>query len=363
MKYLNKRLPLLIVLLIPILIYTHWHFQKPPTLSLGNLLDHYGYQHPDQKKALEYLCHEASILSRGQSFQDLFPPRKEKSELLQDLIDFVYITQKHFLLRSGTQERWEVKPAEWMHAQKPETVEALKKLDIVAEILPQNKNPDVICVLGATFKTMTTRVQYVETLYNSQQITAKHLVLLAGQRKATIGVDSTEAELAKIAQHQGLASPTQLTETQLIQEAYQTSTLYNKLPTHVIDTPAGNLPRPTTETTTLEFIKWLKHHPEVKSVLFISNQPFVNYQKAVIAEVFINEGFEIRFEVVGAAAANPLNIQKLVESIGSYIWAKTPQVLREIDFQVTDNKAIEQLQDLYRNNPLIYQNIGRLGKV
>lgn len=362
MKYLgnlNKRLPLLIVLLIPILIYTNWHFQKPDISSLWNLLGHYGYQHPDQKKALEHLCHEAGILSSGQSFQDRFPIRKEKSELLQDLIDFVQITQKHFLLRSGIQERWEVKPANWMQVQKPETMEALKKLNVVEEITPQNKNPDVICVLGATFKTMTTRISYVV----NQQITAKHLVLLAGQRKATVGVDGSEAELAQIARHQGLATLTQLTETHLIQEAYQASTLYNKLSAHVIDTPVGNLPRPTTETTTLEFIKWLKQHPEVKSVLFISNQPFINYQKAVITEVFINEGFEIHFEVVGAAAAEPLNVQKLVESIGSYIWAKTPQVLREIGFQVTDNNAIEQLKELYHNNPLIYQNVGRLGKV
>jgi hypothetical protein len=344
MQYLNKRLPLLIILLTSLLIYTNGCLQKPTTLSLWNLLDHYGYQRLDQKKALEHLCQEAGILSQEQSFQDRFPQRKEKNDLLQDLTDFVTITQKHFLLRSGTQERWEVKPVNWMQVQKPETVEALSKLDVVAEIPPQNKTPDVVCILGATFKTMATRIGYVENLYNGRQVTPRYLVLLAGQRKSTVGVDGTEAELARIAQHQGVTNPTQLTETHLIQEAYQASTLYNKLPTHVIDTPAGNLPRPTTETTTLEFIKWLRQHPEVKTVLFISNQPFVNYQKAVITEVFISEKFEISFEVVGAASAEPLNIQKLVESIGSYIWAKTPQVLREVGFQLTDNKAMKQLK-------------------
>jgi hypothetical protein len=360
MTYCKKRLTLLVVLLIPALVYTGWHLQKTESFALWDILDHYGYEKPDQKKALGYLLREAGVLSQDQSFQDRFPQRKDKNKVLQDIINFVQLTQKYFLLRSGTQERWQVKPTEWMQMQKPETLDALKELGVVEAIPPNNANPDVICVLGATLKTMVVRMTYVADLYNTQHITTKQLVLLAGQRKATIGADGTEAELSQIAQKQGLANLDQLTETHLIQSAYQASTLYNKLPTHVIDTSAGNLPRPTTETTTLEFIQWLKQHPDVKSVVFISNQPFVSYQKAVIAEVFKSANFVIPFEVIGSAATEPFNIQKLVESIGSTIWAKTPQVLHEMSFKINEGKSMNELKELYRNNPLIYQNVGKL---
>jgi len=362
MTHLKKRLPLLLVLLIPAFVYTSWHLKKAESFTLWNALDHYGYTRLDQKMALDYLLHEAGVIAKDQSFQKRFPQRKDKNEALQDIIEFVQLTQKYFLLRSGTQERWEVPPAEWMKTPKPETTDALKKLGVLEEILPKNKNPDVICILGATLKSMIVRMNFLADLYNTQQIKTKQLVLLAGQRKATIGADGTEEELSQIAQKQGLTSLEKLTETQLIQNAYQNSTLYNKLPTHVIDTPAGNLPRPTTETTTLEFIKWLKQHPEVKSVVFVSNQPFVNYQKAVITEVFESANFVIEFEVIGSATADRLNIQKLVESVGSTIWAKTPQVLRAMDFKITEGKARDAFKELYSNNPLIYQNVGNLAQ-
>lgn len=360
MKFFNKKVFLGSVISIA-LICLIWFVHKDKGLSLWDALDHYGYEQAYQKDALDYLCHEAHILPEGQSLKEHFPKRQNRDELLSDIIEFVKLTQSHFWMRSKTTERWEVKPKGWMLAKKPETLKALKELGMIDEIPPKNAHPDAITILGSTFEIMKTRIGYLENLYQSHKISTKHLVLLAGERKSSIGVDGSEQELNDIAKKLGLPSSLELMETHLIKEAYEKSRLFNKLETHVIDTPAGHLPRPTTETTTLYFIKWLRLHQDVKSVLFVSNQPYVKYQGAVIDEVFKSEGYAVDFRIAGPKASDPLSTQTLVESLGSYIWAKTPDVIRKMSLKV-NAKNMEQLKELYRNNALIYRNVELLDK-
>jgi hypothetical protein len=345
----NKIICLFITIFLGAITYVYFK----PTKSLWNTLDLYGYEKPEQKISLDILLKEAGVLGPTQSLKEYFPKRLEKADLLKDLIQFVKITQEHFSLRLGTKERWEVKPTSWMQ-EKPEIIEALNRLDIIFEILPKNMTPDAICILGSTYKTMVGRLNFLEELYYQKNIKFKHLILLAGERKVSIGIDGTSDELLAIALHQGVDLSV-LTETHLIKEAYQKSKLFNQFETTVIDTPARDLPRPTTETTTMELIGWLKQQPGIKSILFISNQPYVNYQKAVIAEVFYNQNFTISYEITGDKASTPYNIQKLVESVGSYIWAKTPEVIRELGLTTENKEILEEIKNLYRNNPLIYK--------
>lgn len=146
----------------------------------------------------------------------------------------------------------------------------------------------------------------------------------------------------------------------MMRESYQNSTLYNQLATDIIDTPKGNLPRPTTETTLLEFCKWLQQHQDVKTVTFVSSQPHVQYQTGVIKEVLRQQGLSLPFEVIGSEISPNFKIQELVGALGSQIWSMTPNVLHQIKCKPTDDVSLQAFLKLYNKNPLIYKNVEAL---
>lgn len=321
--------------------------------ALRDTFPEYGYIDARQEKSLEYLCEQAQVLPKGQTLSEKFPKRSTSSELLKDTVEFIELTQQHFWLRKKGEERWQAQAKSWMLKPSEATFLALKDLDMVDEVLPKNHLPDVICVLGGPMGTMENRLGFLAKLLNSEQLGAKHIVLLAGERYVSENIDGSKKYLQNLAKKLGHKDFKTLTETDLIKEAFKNSGIKGYDVT-VIDTPKGNLLRPTTETTTLELVKWLKTRP-YKSVLFISNQPYVLYQQAVIAEVLQAENCRVDFSVVGAKAE--FNAQALMESLGSYLWAKTPQVVRQMRMKSSDEEVIKRFKSLYQKNPVISQHL------
>jgi len=248
-----------------------------------------------------------------------------------------------------------------MEKNQKEVLRILGNLGLTKAVPPTSPTSDVICILGARTSSMVNRLKYAGELYNKNKLQAKYLVLLTGERKVTVGVDGTEAELSDIAEKYGV-NISALTETHMMQESYSTSFLFQKLLTDLIDVPAGELPRPTTETTLQEFCKWLKSHPDVRSVSFVSNQPHVKYQQAVITEVLHQQSQAIKFEVIGPETSPVADIQEIVGALGSQIWAETPSVVSKIKLTTTDPESRKAFLELYTKQPLIYKNVESLIK-
>ncbi len=233
----------------------------------------------------------------------------------------------------------------------------LKTLGFVYAVGPSVRRADAVCILGATKPKMANRMQYLEFLFNNG-FTADTIILLSGERFATLNVDASEEELSLIAKKYRVSDWKRLTETHLIQNEYETSSVSKrKLDTYVINTPARELPRPTTETTIFELIKWLKEHPNIKTILFISNQPYTKYQDAVISLVLREKGINIKFEMVGFAVTNFSDIQPIIEGLGSYLFAALPTVLSKMNLQISDQNINKEFKELYSKNPLFYKNI------
>jgi hypothetical protein len=316
--------------------------------SFNDALDYYGFT-SEQKQALQSLFQQASITS--------FPKRLNKEEVVSDIISMLQETQKKFVARSGTQERWETKRLEWVNKNKSQILSDLKILGFVNNIVPKQKSTDAFCILGATAQRMADRIEYANFLVKSG-LSTKAIILLAGERYVTKGVDGSENNLSQMAKELGLEDYTKLTETHLIQDEFKKSPLHNKAMTvHVIDTPRGDLPRPTTQTTILKLIEWLKNHQEIQNIIFVSNQPHVEYQKAIIDLIFKEQYVNINYEVVGSAVNNHNDLQPIIEGLGSYLWAATPAVLSKMNIQIKDEKIKESLKDLYSKNPLIYKSL------
>lgn len=341
-------------------VYTHLQNQPRPSVllpprSVSALLPYYGFDTPAQKQALVFLMQQASILKPHQSLEDRFPTRPDQDALLGDLLLWVQMTQTAFTKRQGTQERWELKPSTWLQGNPAEILSALEILGMTEAVKPTLEHPDVLCVLGATLGPMTRRLHYAKSLLENATLDAKHLVLLAGERPVTINVDGSRELLEAIAKNHGIHLR-DLTETHLIQEAYKHVGMPQTLALSVIDTPAGHLPRPTTETTVIKLSEWLREHPQYTSISFVSNQPHVYYQAAVIQDVLRRQGLSaIKVDVIGPAVTASTRIEDTVGALGSRIWAITPHVMETLDLETHDPKLLQLQQDLYAKQPLVYK--------
>lgn len=327
--------------------------------SLYQVLDAYGFPDIQQKEALKDLFKQAEIIPSNSSWEEVFPTRKSEDELVPDILKMIEETQEKLWIRKNsqetkTQERWETKPLEWMELNKEKTLLNLEKLGLVKEIRPTIKNTDAICILGSTRTSMEGRIQYAETLIKEGLIT-KNIILLAGERYVTEGIDGTQNELMEIASKLQVSDWEELTETQLITNSYESSELaQRKLPHHVIDTPSGELPRPTTQTTIMELISWLKEHQDIQDIIFISEQPYVKYQSAIINSIFESQNVHIRIEIVGSYSHLPIGTKEIIEGLGSYLWAVTPILLSRMNITTEDPKIKQSFKKLYAENPLIY---------
>lgn len=168
--------------------------------------------------------------------------------------------------------------------------------------------------------------------------------------------------MLEIAKKYDIDNLSKLTETHLIKSIYENSELYNKLQTFIIDTPAGDLSRPTTETTLHELVKWLSRHQDIKRIIFVSNQPYVKYQEAVITQVLKRSSPYIIFEVVGPEIAKDIKVLNLVEGIGSYIWAETPSIVSQLGKVIANEELLQEFKKLYGKNALMYSDIENLFK-
>ncbi|MFN7039380.1 MAG: hypothetical protein ACK4OM_07445 [Alphaproteobacteria bacterium] len=347
----------LVILYILAICMVACSYNYKGNLSVYDLLEDYGYSNESQKKSLEYLMRQANIIPETQTLAKYFPARANHNDLLKDILKFVKETQKSFTIRSAAQERWEVQGLKWMKKNTEQNIMALKDLGFINKISPNIKNPDAICILGATMPSMERRIDYVKELLTDKKLQTQNIILLAGERYVTSNADGDEIKLLDIARKYGFDSVNKLTETHLIQELYLNSPLH-KIPYYVIDTPRNNLPRPTTETTIIKLKGWLSEHKEIKSIVFVSSQPNVKYQAAVINETLKN--IDVKFEVVGPAASADTKVHNIIGALGSEIWAKTPSVISKLNYKNWDKELVQEFKQLYSKNPLINKNVEKL---
>jgi hypothetical protein len=315
---------------------------------------------------------------------------KGRRQCSASLLKFVDETQRCFSQRATSDgrmlERWETATQEWMMHQ--DIAHHAKVLGVVDEVKPSirfkvgapreaaglppssvkpfyydskssvlNITGPIVVVLGSTYQTMLARCQEiskVEEFLGGDPIGA--IVLLGGARKAG-KIDGTPEVLSQIAQEFGVSSD-ELTETHLIQRALKEVMLrLTKTPNViVIDTMASGIDRPTTKTTMIEFTKWLAANPGITGAYIISKQPHVLYQGAVIAPIMETYAPWLEFEVIGPAASPSIANKALLEAISSFIWARTPEVMRQLALPISDEE-LPLARKLYKDNPIIEEII------
>ena len=306
--------------------------------SLTEVLNFFGFADESQQNAFKFICEKAGV-NLPENFG------------VKELLELVDETQINFVNRADKQERWETTNLSWMTLNQTTLKDKFKSLGFVDAVLPQNSHYDAVGILGARFGAMKERIEFVEALLNKGYSFDK-LVLLTGERHATIGVDCSEEKIEEIADFFGIEK-SKVTETYLFRYLYENSNLKDRFDLVIIDTPQKDGRRPTTQTTVEDFCEWNKYQPEVKDVVFVSGQPHVPYQKAIISEVLNNNKSKLNFEVVGNfTAAN--STKTFAGALGSYIWAYMPNCLRTFGLKIKSVEDILLAKKLYEKMPWLY---------
>ena len=323
----------LLILIFSIVIGRYFIFWSNSDYNFEKIVEIYEIDSAPQKEAFKDLLVLSSIMPKNKSWEEAFP----KDENIANILKLVSQTQMKFSARYG-RERWEVGEIPWIADNETKILDDLRILGFVDEIKPKFKKFDAVCVLGAAKKSMTFRMNYLCELIANKIISTSRVILVSGERYVTEGVDGTAEELQQISDFFKISDRKKLTEARLLEYLYAQSPLNeNKtIEKIVIDTPAGLLPRPTTKTTLEDLKKWLRKHQEVKKILFISNQPYVLYQKEVILSILDSQSKmnwkKLKIDVAGPAVQfSPFpRAQAIVEGLGAYIWAKSPSVIKKI---------------------------------
>lgn len=329
--------------------------QEEQKVSLEEVLDSFGFIGKERHDAFKFICEKAGVF---------LPDEFGTHEFLQ----LVELTQERFVNRADKQERWETTDLNWMDQDVTLLNENFAKLNLVDAVFygwredqyakQYKAQYDAVCILGARRSEMEKRIKFVEQLVKERYHFA-WVVLLTGARPATVGVDGTAEEIEEIAQHFGISS-SEVTEAHIFKYLYEQSWL-NKgdFALVVIDTPARDGRRPTTQTTVEDFCKWEKEHPgKIEGALFISSQPYVAYQTAIIEEILRQNNSELSFRVDGDSYV-PSNdsVKTLAGALGSYIWAKMPNCLRYFNFKIKSDEDLEMTRRLYGHMMWIYNHL------
>ena len=108
----------------------------------------------------------------------------------------------------------------------------------------------------------------------------------------------------------------------------------------------------------MTLIDWLKEKNHITNIVFVTNQPYIQYKSAVIDAVLREKKFTLNYEVVGDRAIRENNIKAISEGLGSYLWAITPIVLNNMNIEIQEPDLTKYFLDLYHKNHItMYRTI------
>lgn len=335
-----------------------------PSPALGSLFSLYGWKTPDQQRAINNLLKRAGI-------------REEeiiKNTGAERLLTFLRLTQGAFFRRNPGQERQDLTTTLWMEDHKEENRRDLQTLGFYKKNPIKTEDYDVVMVLGSSCFGMKKRLCHV---LDQPLKEGAPVVFLTGDREVSF-VDGMDEEkknrVRKILQSdpQELApkihmvteshgsgeyiynSTEPLKETDLAAYLYRIHALPQGHDYYLLHTLRGDLPRPTTETTVAHAINWIiQNKLQDKSILFISDFPYLPTQEATIENVLMAKNVYPRYALGGPEAPEDVEIFRVLSELGAYIHAKTGFILAHMEDENISQNTREAFLDIYKNQVVL----------
>lgn len=192
--------------------------------------------------------------------------------------------------RKRDQERWDLHD-NVDEVVKNKVLDKFEQLGLLQTVVPTGKSYDYIVVLGGALISMRKRFAYVKQIWE-QGVRATSIVFLTSLRpleqfEDAAALNDRQQTILPIKESWQPPAHNPVDEFGLMQELWRQAELPAELaalPCEVVDTPQKTWPDGTVHRAntgdTMEC--WLNKKPKPGRCLFISNQPYVGYQSAVI---------------------------------------------------------------------------------
>lgn len=252
-------------------------------------------------------------------------------------------------LRALDKERKDIAP-ESMDIYSPKTKEEIKhiltQLGFINQIHPLNK-PDMIIILGATVQSMEKRIQYAVEMINQLKWHDCKVILLTGDRPLFEDTEinsgffdkeywkektmpKTESDAAAMIWQKNSNSPYTLLATPM-------------LPSNIAN---GSMRRPTTNDTINTLLATLT--PGKYNVLFISHNPYIQYQAETIKALLIKGTIQSKFIFSHTAGARANfeeeNPKEVKDNLARYIYSilQTKKAIKNALTYFKEQTALQQ---------------------
>ncbi len=244
------------------------------------------------------------VSSELKSLVELFPLEYDGS-----LHSLVSATQSHWMQKG--RKRWEFTPITPSDA--AQYLCCIKLLDCYDDILPKKKQYDYAVLLGATVPRMRSRLDFLKRHWD-QGVRFHNLVFLCSKRPIDPLADGMITQCTE--EEAGMS---------LIQEIIPNDILSN-IQITCISVPLENKDEKSVFPNTADTIaSWLKCSPNPGNCLFISNQPFIHYQDAIIRSILPKHFI---FETIGPMSILEVPASILLDTVAKWLYVETQQAQR-----------------------------------
>jgi hypothetical protein len=201
------------------------------------------------------------------------------------------------------------------------------RLGLIKKVSPNNKQFDYAIILGSDLN--ETRMRLAHLIYLWQTGTTFSSITCLGSERSLDQITESDANLLNsrngiLEFKTGWTSSRELptTEYEMMQWVFVQSNIpleLRKLPIHFINAPIKNLnDGASTQPNTADTInKWLQLKPEPGNCLFISNQPFIEYQKSVVKTIMPSEFGKL--EVCGPSQSN-FDSYEILDTLARFLY-------------------------------------------
>jgi len=234
---------------------------------------------------------------------------------LEDIVDQ---TQSYWL-RKPDQERWHIE--QYITKHEDEIRSIFDKLGMSQAIKPMHQEYDYVLIMGGLFKTIILRLQYAIDFWK-QGVRFKKIVFLGGARPAVDQRGEHVQAYTEWLEVNTLNEQEPQTESEIMKFVYKHIQMpegMRELPVQFIDAAMisqedGSMRRPATDDIIND---WLVTNPVPGYCLFISTQPYVGFQDAVV-KTYVPKDFNI--DTVGPVYNSSLNIGIILDNLARWLY-------------------------------------------
>lgn len=244
------------------------------------------------------------ISSELKALIELFPVEYDGS-----LPSLVAATQSQWMQKG--RKRWEFTPI--IPTDDAQYLNCVKKLDCHDDILPKKTQYDYAVLLGATVPRMRLRIDFLKRNW-AQGVRFHTLVFLCSKRPIDPLADGSIAQRTE--EEAGMS---------LLQEIIPDAILSN-IQITCISVPLENKDEKSVFPNTADTIAlWLNSSPTPGNCLFISNQPFIHYQDAIVGSMLPKHFY---FETVGPMSPLEVPASILLDTVAKWLYVESQRVQR-----------------------------------